>query len=157
MSGGGPTPSESATRELIARYITAIHEQDLDTIAACQHPDFAETYPQSGERIRGSANFRAIMENYPGGLQGDAELSADRVIGGEDRWIISPTFTMVRVSAEGDAHTAILKLRYADGSKWFMVAIVELRDGLIARVTSFFAPVFEPPEWRRQWVELVGD
>lgn len=147
---------DAGTRDLIARYIQALHDQDFETIATCQHRDYLEDYPQSGERIRGSANFRAILDNYPGGLAGDADRSTDRVIGGEDRWMISPTFTMVRLSGAGDMHTAIVKLRYPDGSTWYMVSIYEIRDGLIAKATSFFAPLFEPPEWRRAWVELVA-
>ncbi len=148
-------PAEDRDRELIARYVKALHDGDFETIARSQHPDFVEDYPQSGERIVGRANFRSILENYPGGLVGEADSSQDRVIGGEDRWMMSPTFTMIRVSGTGDSKTAIVKLRYPDGSAWYMVAVVEVRDGLIARATTFFAPVFEPPEWRREWIELV--
>jgi hypothetical protein len=148
-------PPEDRDRDLIARYVMALHDGDFETIARCQHPDFVEDYPQSGERIVGRANFRAILENYPGGLVGEADASEDRVIGGEDHWMMSPTFTMIRVSGTGDSRTSIVKLRYPDGSAWYMVAIVEVRDGLIARATTFFAPLFEPPEWRREWIELV--
>jgi hypothetical protein len=42
---------------------------DLDGVEALMHPDFYEDYPQSGERIRGAANARAEVENYPGGLK----------------------------------------------------------------------------------------
>ena len=147
--------ADDGARELIARYVQALHDGDWDTIAAIQHPDFAEDYPQSGELIRGRRNFRAILENYPGGLEGDADASADRVIGGADRWMISPTFTMVRLSGADDMHTAIVKLSYPDGSTWYMVSLIELRDGRIAKATTFFAPVFDPPEWRRDWVEVT--
>jgi hypothetical protein len=148
-------PAEENARELIARYVQALHEQDLEKIAACQHPEFVEDYPQSGERIRGSRNFRMILENYPGGLVGEADASADRVIGGEDHWMMTPTFTMIRLSGAGDMHTAIVKLRYPDESTWYMVSVYELRDGLIGKATTFFAPVFDPPEWRRDWVEVL--
>jgi hypothetical protein len=37
-----------------------------------------------------------------------------------------------------------------------MVSLLELRDGLITKATTFFAPFFEPPEWRREWIEVVG-
>ncbi len=62
---------------------------------------------------------------------------------------------MVRISGAGDMHTAILKLRYPDGSTWFMVALIEVRDGLIGKSTTYFAPVFDAPEWRQQWVERL--
>jgi hypothetical protein len=149
--------AESRTRDTIARYVRAVHDQDLDTITALQHPDFVEDWPQSRERIRGRDNFRKIMDNYPGGLQGaKADASMDRVVGGEDRWMIAPTFAMVRVSGADDVHTAIVKLRYPGGEEWFMVALIELKDGLIYRATSFFAPIYEPPDWRRAWVEVVS-
>ena len=146
----------SASRDLIARYVRAVHDQDLDTMTALQHPEFVEDWPQSGERIRGRSNFRKIVENYPGGLSGaDADVSMDRVVGGEDRWMVAPTFAMVRVSGADDIHTAIVKLRYPSGEEWFMVALIELKDDLIYRCTSFFAPTYESPEWRRDWVEVL--
>jgi len=148
--------TEAAGRETIARYLRATHDQDLDTMSALQHPDFVEDWPQSNERIRGRENFRAILEHYPGGLEGaDADASMDRVLGGEDHWIVAPTFAMVRVSGVEDIHTAILKLRYSGGEEWIMIGLFELKDGLIYRATSFFAPTFESPEWRRQWVERI--
>lgn len=146
----------SPTRDTIARYIRAVHDQDLDTMTALQHPDFVEDWPQSHERVHGRENFRRIMENYPGGLEGaDADVSMDRVVGGADRWMVAPTFAMIRVSGADDIHTAILKLRYPGGEEWYMVALVELRDGLIYHCSSFFAPTLEPPDWRRTWVEIV--
>lgn len=146
--------NESATRDVIARYVQAVHDQDLDTIGALQHPDFIEDWPQSRERIRGRANFRNLMEHYPGGLEGmEADVSMDRVVGGEDRWMVAPTFTMVRVSGADDIHTAIVKLRYPSGEEWFMVALIEVKDDLVYRATTFFAPTYESPEWRREWVE----
>lgn len=148
--------TEASTRDVIARYVRAVHDQDLDTMTALQHPDFIEDWPQSRERIRGRDNFRKILENYPGGLRGvDADISMDRVVGGDDRWMVAPTFSMVRVSGADDIHTAVLKLRYPGGEEWFMVALIELKDGLVYRATSFFAPTLESPEWRREWVERI--
>ena len=149
--------TESATRDVIARYVQAVHDQDLDTIGALQHPDFIEDWPQSRERIRGRANFRNLMEHYPGGLEGaDADVSMDRVVGGEDRWMVAPTFTMVRVSGADDIHTAIVKLRYPGGEEWFMVALIEVKDELVYRATTFFAPTYPSPAWRREWVEQTS-
>ena len=154
----GSAAGGSDTRDVIARYVKAVHDQDYDTLATLQHPDFVEDWPQSRERIRGRSNLRRIMESYPGGLQGaEADVTMDRVIGGEDHRMVAPTFSMVRVSGADDVHTAIVKLRYPDGAEWFMVALIELKDGLVHRVTSFFAPTLESPEWRRDWVERLPE
>jgi hypothetical protein len=158
MTDRAASSGETATRDVIARYVKAVHDQDLDTIGALQHPDFVEDWPQSRERIRGRQNFRRIIENYPGGLVGaEADISTDRIIGGEDHWMVAPTFAMVRVSGADDVHTAIVKLRYPDGAEWFMVALYELKDGLIFRATSFFAPTYAGPEWRKDWVERLPE
>jgi hypothetical protein len=158
VGDGAATAGETATRDVIARYVKAVHDQDLDTMTSLQHPEFIEDWPQSRERIRGGQNFRRIMENYPGGLEGaEADISMDRVIGGEDHWMVAPTFAMVRVSGADDVHTAVVKLRYPGGEEWFFVSLIALKDGLIHRCTSFFAPTYPSPEWRRDWVELIPD
>lgn len=150
--------SQSATRDVIGRYLRAVHDGDLDTLSALQHEDYVEDWPQSRERIRGRANFRKIMENYPGGLRGaPADVTKDRVVGGEDHWIVAPTFAMIRLSGVDDVHTAIVKLRYPSGDEWFMVALIEMKDGLVYRATSFFAPTLESPAWRRDWVEPLPE
>jgi hypothetical protein len=38
---------------------------------------------------------------------------------------------------------------------WHVVSIVEVRDGRIVGSETYFAPEFEPPEWRRDIVEIV--
>ena len=47
-------------------YLAALNERDLAALDALLHPDFEDVYPQSGERTRGPANLKAIIENYPG-------------------------------------------------------------------------------------------
>jgi hypothetical protein len=42
---------------------------------------------------------------------------------------------------------------YSDGSTWYVVALFELRDGLVHRETDYFAEPFEPPAWRAPFVE----
>ena len=47
-------------------YFEAFERRDLDAFAELFHDDYVEEYPQSGERIRGKQNARAVNENYPG-------------------------------------------------------------------------------------------
>jgi hypothetical protein len=32
-----------------------------------------------------------------------------------------------------------------------------MKDGRVWKVQTFFAPTFEPPAWRAEWVEIVAD
>lgn len=136
--------------EVVRAFIVAMEAHDLDGMEAARHPDYVLDWPQSGERIRGSSNARAIDENIPGGLP---ELGDVHVVGSEDRWVTTPAYTIQRVVGSGDTWWLDGRVRYADGSTWFIVAILELRDGLIHRETNYFAEPFEAPEWRARWVE----
>ena len=59
--------SDQGNRAVVERYAAAL-PSDFATLASLRHPDFVEEWPQSGERIRGHANYQKIHENYPGGL-----------------------------------------------------------------------------------------
>lgn len=140
-------------RALVERYLRGL-PADFDVLSDLQHDDFVEEFPQSGELIRGSENFRAIHERYPGGTPDD-ELQ--RVTGSEDRWVVAPTLTLVRISGVGDSFTAESKASYPDGSEYLVVTILELKEGRVLRARTYFAPVFEAPSWRAKWVELTND
>jgi hypothetical protein len=139
-------------RAVFEAYAHATNARDLETLERLVHPDFVDSYPQSGERTRGAANLRAIIEHYPDG--GYAAGGTERVVGAEDRWVMTPSFTLLRIEGTGDTFTGVSRGRYPDGSEWHIVTIGQVRDGLVWRAETFFAPAFEPPAWRSAWVEV---
>lgn len=142
----------SNNRQIVDRYVRAMTEVDLDAVDELLHHDVIVEFPQSGERIRGRANRRATMENYPGG---GIRPVLGRVIGGEDQWIATPAYTVVRVSGQGDEFAIVGKIRYPNGEIWHNVELAMLSDGKIARLTAYFGAPFEAPEWRAQYVERI--
>jgi hypothetical protein len=105
----------------------------LDEIAA---EDAVQEWPQSGERIRGRANIKAINDNYPASTGNSPKMALRRILQPGKAWIIEGV------------------IDYGDGVPVSMVSIIELNDeGKIARTTDYFASPFEAPEWRKQWVE----
>ena len=140
-----------SNRETFEAWVEAIQRQDFDALRRLAHPDFEDFYPQSGEVTRGVENLVAIMSGYPGGVEA---LGRDRLVGGEARYLQTPIFTVVRVEGEGDTITGISRARYPDGSRWMILAFGEIRDGLVYRTESYFAPYFDPAEWRAALVEL---
>ena len=139
---------------LCERYARALASGDYAVIEEVFTEDFVDEYPQSGEIIRGRNNLRAMMEHRPG-LTPDTgpDIASVRARAGDEHRVLAPLFTVVRVQDRGDAGTTWLRSRYPDGSWWWMIVVYELRDGRIARSTSFFAPQFEAPEWRAPFVE----
>jgi len=141
---------ESGT-DVVREYISA-WPNGYDTLTRLRTEDFIEDWPQSGERIRGDANYRAIHKHYPGGLP---EYQAAKVSGTPEQWAVSPLFTIVHLSGSGATFTVEGTLKYPDGATYSAVAVLELSGGRVRRQRTYFAPELDAPAWRSQWVELI--
>lgn len=146
-----------SNRTVVEAYAKAFSEDDLDTQDALVHDDYVLDYPQSGERFRGKANRRAIIENYPNRVEGDIRPSVDRIIGEDDQFISQtiPSWNMIHVSGSGDDFQCTGVIKYPDGSTWHYVTLMTLRSGKIWRETTYFAEPFEAPAWRSQWAGRI--
>ncbi|MGH3086060.1 MAG: nuclear transport factor 2 family protein [Rubrobacteraceae bacterium] len=100
-----------------------------------RHEDYVMEMPQSGERIRGRENMRAMQEAYP--TPPTSGIRLRRVLVREGLWV-----------AEG-------VIDYGDGRALDVALIFELRDGKMWRDRWHFAEPFEAPEWRAEWVERM--
>jgi len=145
--------AQPSNDEIVHRYVAAVSAHDDDTLGALRDPDWMVEWPQSGERVRGHANDRAIMRNWPGGPPSAAEF---RVIGSEDRWMVTPLNTIHRVIGSGDFWWGDGTSVYPDGSTWFITLLLQLRGGKVYRETWFFAPPIDAPAWRAAWVERMS-
>lgn len=144
--------AEQGGRAVVERFAKAIQDKDFDAQSALIADDYVEEMPQSGERIRGKANRDAVVRGYPGGV-GTVDADSTRLVGAEDRWVLTPTFTVLRIEGSGDVYTYVGTVRYPNGQTWQMIVIIELRAGKIAKATSWYAAPFEAPEWRAPLVE----
>jgi hypothetical protein len=115
--------------------------ESLDELARRQYDlqtdDFVEDWPQSGERIRGRDNAKAINDNYPKMTGTTPSISLRRISGEGAHWVVEGT------------------IDYGDGTPVSYVGIAELRDGRLARLTEYFGNPFEAPAWRSKWVERM--
>ncbi|HEX7172344.1 MAG TPA: hypothetical protein VF365_07050 [Candidatus Limnocylindria bacterium] len=138
--------SDVATNEEFARrYIEAGARNELDALEQMRTPDWQLRWPATDELVPSSAAYRTIHENFPGGFPRFDEI---RVAGPEDRFLLTPAYTIVRVAGTGDLWLAEARVRYGDGSEWCLAKVLELRDGKVHRETDYWAPVEEPPLWR---------
>ena len=141
--------------EFFRRYIRAIAELDFAKLETMIHPDYVGIYPQSGERFRGFSAFRAQLENYPGGLPAARfDDPTTKILGDEERWAITPGYTVLPLAGP-ERYTTVTRAPYPDGSRWWVVSILTLKDDKIIHAETYFAPEFEPPEWRRDIVEII--
>ena len=118
--------------ELIERYLVANAADDFAALERMRHPDWQEAWPQSGEIVPSSANYRAARLGQPAG---------------------APSVTPGRSGGSADTWWSEAVVEYGDGSRWLAVSIFELRDGLVHRERVYFGPPFPAPAWRAQWVE----
>ena len=139
-----------SNEEVAHRYTDAHMRHDHEMLGELRAADWFEEWPQSGERVRGHANDIAIMENWPGGRP---EPERPNVVGSEDRWVLTPSLTYQRIVGSGELWWADALGHYPDGSTWFTVCLLIIRDGKVQRETWFFGPPLPAPEWRARWVE----
>ena len=138
-------------RDVIASFYVALNSRDLDELADLVDPDVIQEWPQSGERIRGLKNMRAVIENFPDLPRVDVH----RVAGDEDRWVLTPTWTPLRTTGTGDTFTVECRVAYPHGEVWSNVSILKFRNGKVSQMTEYFAAPFPPADWRAPWVEKM--
>lgn len=143
--------AESGNREIVEKFFQAFNAGELDRMESWMDSEYAWEMPQSGERVRGVKNNREMAENYPG----PPKVETHRVTGSEDRWVTTPSYTVLKISGTGDDYTTESVVRYPDGSVWHAVDFFHFRAGKILRQTAYFAPTLEPAEWRSRWVERI--
>jgi ketosteroid isomerase-like protein len=123
---------EKENHHALEQLLDAVHEQQFDAAEKLYHEDAVVEWPQSGERIKGKNNIRAVNDNYPG----------------------FPKTKVSNIRVAGDLGIAEAELDY-DGKIYRGVSIVEFEDGKIRKQTDYFSEPFEAPEWRTKWVEKI--
>ena len=131
----------SDNRKTVEQFIQAMGTSDWEAQERLLTDDFVEEYPQSGERIVGKENRRAIIENYPGGEPRETSTSG-------------PAPKPPVITGSGDQFTATGQITYPNGETWHLVSLIELRDGKIAKITDYFGTPFEAPAWRAPYVQV---
>ena len=131
-------------RDFFLRFITAMNSFDYAQIKPLLHPDLIVSLPQSGERSFGPDAFLEQLASYPGITPDMLQLTEPQIFGEDERWAISPGYTVVPLTSPNE-FTSVFRAQYPDGSSWWVVALVELRDEKVYRVENFFAPVLAAP------------
>ena len=129
-------------RQVVERFVKALVAHDLDLQAEVCAPDIVTEYPQSGERLRGWANVRAMAENYPGGLPKEVD---GKVIGSADKWVVGPSCNILRIERTGDVYTLVASVSYPDRQTWQLMSALDLRAGKIARTRELAGAQVAPP------------
>ncbi len=145
--------AEPSGREMVERYAKAMSENNLEAMTVLLADDLVEEYPQSGERIAGLDNWMALMRRWPEVDAVNARL--ERIAGSDDEWVTGPGWSLVRIAGTGDQFWVSGQVTYANGETWHAVQLLELHDGKVRRIRSYFAAPFEAPEWRRPYVEQM--
>lgn len=122
-------------RVVVARFWAAMQDNDWAAASERLAEDVVIEWPQSGEVIRGRANFVAINAHYPAA----------------GRW----RFAIERVVHEGDA--VVTDVAVTDGKlKARAISFATVADGFITKLVEYWPDPFDAPAWRASWVERVG-
>ena len=119
-------------RAALDRHWAASDANDFESEHEIYLDDAVLEYPQSGERIRGRRAIQASRFAQPN----QKRFAVRRILGAGDLWMTE------------------LVLTY-DGRPSYVVSIMEMNDGKVARETQYFGDPFEPGPSRAQWVERM--
>src|SRR5262245_5003263 len=90
---GGRGMASQDNRARVEAWIAAEIARDHEAVRALYAKDIVVTWPQTGERIRGVDDVIEVDRTYPG----LPDVTARRIVGSDDRWILDATFTPRRV------------------------------------------------------------
>lgn len=123
--------ASAESRRVVGLFWAAMQANDWAAAAALFADDYVLTWPQSGERIVGRANFVAINSAYPAA----------------GVW----RFTVERFVAEGEL--AVTDVAVTDGAvQARVVTFTTVRAGQIVAQVEYWPDPFEAPAWRSAWV-----
>jgi ketosteroid isomerase-like protein len=121
-------------KQIVERFWAAMHDNDFPAAGELLHDEYVLEWPQSGERIRGRANFVAVNQHYPSA----------------GRWRV----TVHRIIAEGDE--VATEVTVTDGVQTGRaITFSTVREGKIVRQIEYWPDPFEAAAWRAQWVEQM--
>jgi ketosteroid isomerase-like protein len=122
------------SKQIVERFWATMQTNDFKAVGELLHDDYTLEWPQSGERIRGRANFVSVNENYPA----------------HGRW----DFKIHRIIAEGNE--VVSDVDVTDGIiRGRVITFSRIQEGKILHQTEFWPDPFEPAEWRAQWIEKI--
>ena len=146
-------PERATNEDVVHQYAERSAANDFDGLGQTPSRRLAGDLAAVGRARPRPASWAEIARNYPGGMP---DISLDRLVGSEDRWVVSPGNTVARIAGSGDFWWGEWKMTYPDGRVYECVTLIELREGLIWRETVYWAEPFEAPDWRRPFVERAG-
>jgi len=121
-------------KQRVEGFWAAMQTNDFKLAGELLHDDYVLEWPQSGERIRGRANFAAINEHYPA----------------HGRW----EFRINHIVAEGKQ--VVTDVGVTDGViTGRVITFSTVRDGKIVYQIEYWPDPFEPQAWRAEWVEKI--
>ncbi len=128
--GAEPAAAEAVVR----RFWDLMASNDFESVGAVLAPDFTLDWPQSGERIRGAANFARMNAEYPA----------------HGPW----RFHLARLLAQDDA--VVTEVDVTDGvQRGHAISFFTVQEGRVRRIVEYWPDPFPAPASRAHLVERI--
>jgi len=127
-----PAGDDVAAATVVEQFWALMATNDFGAVGAVLAEDYVLEWPQSGERIRGRANFAAMNAAYP--AAGRWAFDVHRIVGGDGQAVSDVTVTD---GVRRDRSIAFFSIAY----------------GKILRQVEFWPEPYPAPPERRQFVE----
>jgi len=128
------TTNTEKSKQVVERFWAAMQTNDFKAAGELLHDDYVLEWPQSGERIRGRANFVAVNEHYP--AHGSWAFNIHRILAEDDEVVSDVSVTSGSLTGRA-------------------ITFSTIRDGKIVYQIEFWPDPFEPAAWRARWIEKI--
>ncbi len=148
------TDQTGGKRDVILRFFEMMNTGNIENLDEVYDEDMLTVHPQTRERIQGLEAHRVLARGFQelGGI--DIPTEETEFLGDdEERYLLTPLFTMVKIQGTGETLVVTAKMRYPDGSDWYNIGLTTFRKGKLLKRVLFFTPTFDPPDWRAEWIE----
>lgn len=123
---------ESACATRVAELIDAFNHRRFEDYVAGFHGDAIIEYPESDDRIEGSAKMLGMFRAFAA----------------------APTFEAWRIDGNDDLAVLHAIVRYPGGDPLFAMLEYRFSGDRVSRETAYFAAPFEPAAWRTPFVRV---
>lgn len=121
-----------SSEDLVREFWRLMGTNDFSSVAAVLADDFTLEWPQSGERIRGAANFAHMNSEYPS--VGPWRFDIERIFGSE--------------------YEAVSDVRVTDGETvGRAISFFTIENGQISKIVEFWPEPFDAPTHRSHLIE----
>ena len=142
-------------QDFFRRYVKAIAETDFEPLQPMIHHRLCWRLSAVGRALQRLSGLQIPAREISGWPAGRALRRPEHKGARRGRALGNLARLHGSSARVPERFTTVTRAPYPDGSRWWVVSILTMKDDKVWHAETYFAPEFEPPEWRKGMVEII--